>query len=115
VPLLNTAVARRWLRTLGAMRVQTDRYNWSVPVSLDSDYAVGLLLASAVLIVVAGYYSGVQRRALSPNPIHSFCAVVGAASRRGEQWFWLVWGLIGVAGVLAFTAVVIIVGLVAFA
>jgi hypothetical protein len=97
------------------MRVQTDRYNWSVPVPLDSDYALALLVAACVLVAAAGYYSGVQRQALSVNPIHSFCAVVGAASRRGEQRFWVVWGLIGTAGVLAFTAGVIFVGLVAFA
>jgi hypothetical protein len=97
------------------MRVQTDRYNWNVPVPLDSDYAIGLLIAAVLLVVVAGYYSGVERQALSPNPIHLFSAVIGAASRRGEQRLWLVWGLIGVAGVLAFTSVVIFVGFAAFA
>ena len=96
------------------MRVQTDRYNWSVPVPLDSDYAIGLLITAVVLVLLAAHYSGVQRQALSPNPIHSFCAVIGAASRRGEQRFWLVWGLIGVAGVLTFTSVVIFIGLAAF-
>ena len=93
------------------MRVQTDRYNWSVPVPLDSDYALGLLAAACILVLAAGYYSGVQRHALSPNPLQSFCAVVGAASRRGEQRFWLVWALIGVAGVLAFAAIVIFIGM----
>ena len=45
------------------MRVQTDRYNWSVPVPLDSDYAIGLLIAAVVLVLAAGYYSGVKRQA----------------------------------------------------
>ncbi|SRR5258706_9369406 len=94
------------------MRVQTDRYNWSVPVPLDSDYAIGMLLAAVLLVLAAGYYSGVQRQALSPNPIRSLFAIVGAASRRGEERFWLVWGLVGVAGVLIFTSVVISIALV---
>ena len=97
------------------MRVQTDRYNWSVPVPLDSDYAVGLAIAAAVLFAAAGYYSGVQRQALSPSPLRVLCAVVGAASRRGEQRLWLVWGLIGVGGVLMFASAAIFIGLVAFA
>jgi len=96
------------------MRVQTDRYNWSVPVPLESGYALGLLIAACVLLVVAAYYSGVHRQALSANPVRFFSAVVGAAARRGEGTFWLVWGLIGVAAVLAFTAAVIAIGLLAF-
>jgi hypothetical protein len=84
-------------------------------VPLDSDYAVGLLIMAVVLVLVAAYYSGVQRHALSANPVQSFYAIVGAASRRGEQRFWLVWGLIGVAGVLTFTSLVIFIGLAMFA
>ena len=91
--------------------MQTDRNNWSVPVPLDSDYALGLLAAACVLFVAAAYYSGVPRQALSINPLQSFWAVVGAASRGGEQRFWLVWGMIGLAGVFAFTAVIILIGL----
>ena len=96
------------------MKVQTDRYNWSVPVPLDSDYALGLLLAACVLVLTAGYYSGVHREALSANPGRLFSAVIAAAARRGEGTFWVVWGLIGLAAVLAFTSIVIVVGLVVF-
>ena len=96
------------------MKVQTDRYNWSVPVPLDSDYAVGLFLAALVLLVAAGFYSGVHRDALSANPARVFSAVIAAAARRGEGTFWVVWGLIGSAGVMTFGSVVICIGLVAY-
>ena len=96
------------------MKVQTDRYNWSVPVPLDSDYAIALLVAAFLLVAAAWYWSGVERKSLSANPVTSFCAVVSAASRRGEERFWLVWGLIGTAGVFIFTSIVIWIGLVAF-
>jgi hypothetical protein len=96
------------------MRVQTDRYNWGVPIPLDPDYALGLFVAACVLLFAAGYYSGVHREALSANPVRLFSAVVAAAARRGEGAFWVVWGLIGVAAVLTFTSVIIFVGLVAF-
>jgi len=97
------------------LKVQTDRNNWNVPVPLDSDYAIGLLVAALVLVAAACYWSGVERKALSVNPVTSFCAVVGAASRRGDERFWIVWGLIWTAGVFIFTSIVIWIGLVAFA
>lgn len=87
-----------------------DRYNWSVPVPLDSDYAVGLIVGACVLLVAAAYYSGVRRETVMANPLGLIQAVVAAAARRGETFFWVVWSLIGVAGVLAFTAVVIFIG-----
>ena len=93
------------------MNVQTDRYNWSVPVPLDSGYALGLIAAACVLLVAAAYYSSVRREALTANPLRLFSALVAAASRRGEGVFWLVWGLVGVAALLAFTAVVIFIAL----
>jgi hypothetical protein len=96
------------------MRVQTDRYNWSVPVPLDLHYAIGLLVAACVLFAVAAYYSGVSRATLSANPVRFFGAIVSAAARRGERVFWLVWGLIGVAAVLTFASVIMFVGLTAF-
>lgn len=96
------------------MKVQTDRYNWSVPVPLDSDYAVGLFLAACVLLAAAGFYSGVHRDALSANPARIFSAVIAAAARRGEATFWVVWGLIGTAGVMSFTAAIICIGLLTY-
>ena len=96
------------------MKVQTDRYNWNVPVPLDSDYALGLFAAACVLLVAAAHYSGVHRDSLSANPARLFSAIVAAAARGGEGRFWLVWGLIGIAAVLTFTAIVIFLGLVAF-
>jgi len=96
------------------MRVQTDRYNWDVPVPLDPQLAFILLLTACVLLVAAAYYSGVHRAGLSVNPVRLFTAIVGAAARRGEGPFWLVWGLMGVAAVLMCTSVIIFVGLAAF-
>jgi hypothetical protein len=91
------------------MRVQTDRYNWSVPVPLDAEFARnGILIAAVLLALAAGYYSGISRPALSINPIRSFFAVIRAASQRGQGTFWLVWGMLGMATVLAFAAVVIL-------
>ena len=94
------------------MRVQTDRYNWSVPIPLDLTYALGLIAGACILLLAAAYYSGVHREALSANPSRLFAAVVGAAARRGEGTFWLVWSLIGVGAVLAFVAIIIFIGLV---
>jgi hypothetical protein len=96
------------------MRVQTDRYNWSVPVPLDSAYAVALVIAAGVLLIAAVYYSGAHRDALSANPRRLFSAVVAAAARRGEGTFWLVWALIALGAVLAFGAIIIFIGLVAW-
>jgi hypothetical protein len=96
------------------MRVQTDRYNWDVPIPLDLHYAVGLLAVACVFFAVAAYYSGASAAALSANPVRFLSAVVNAAARRGEGIFWLVWGLIGVAAVLTFASVIIFVGLAAF-
>lgn len=97
------------------MNVQTDRYHWAVPVPMDSRYAFALIIGAFVLLVAAAYYSGVQRQALSVNPKRIFFAVTAAAAARGEGTFWLVWALIGVAAVLAFTSCVIFVGLAATA
>lgn len=96
------------------MRVQTDRYNWNVPVPLDPDYALGLFVVACVLLVAAAHYSGVHRDAISANPAQLFSAIVAAAARRGEGRFWLVWGLIGIAAILMFTTIVILIGLIAF-
>ena len=96
------------------MRVQTDRYNWSVAVPLDSAYAMALAVAAGILFVAAVYYSGAHRDALSANPRRIFSAVVAAAARRGEGTFWLVWALLAVAAVLAFAAIIIFIGLVAW-
>jgi hypothetical protein len=41
------------------LNVQTDRYNWSVPVPLDVGYGIGLVVAAGVLLAAAIYYSGV--------------------------------------------------------
>jgi hypothetical protein len=96
------------------MKVQTDRYNWNVPVPLDSDYALGLFVAACTLFLAAGYFSGVRREALSTNPISLFSAVVAAAARRGGSSFWIVWSLIGVAAVFTFTSIIIFIGLALF-
>lgn len=96
------------------MRVQTDRYNWDVPIPLDSDYATSLLVAALLLLLLAVYYSGVHRVALSANPIRFFRAIIAAAAYRGEGVFWLVWGIIGIAAVLIFTALIIAIGLIAY-
>ena len=96
------------------MRIQTDRYNLDVLVPLDQHYAAGLLFAACILFLLAIYHSGVHRTALSANPVRFFRAVVAAAAYRGEAVFWLVWGLAGLASVLAFTSLIIFIGLVAF-
>lgn len=95
------------------MKVQTDRYNWSVLVPADSGYAIALIAAACLLLIVAGYYSGVRREAITANPVRLFSAVVAAAGRRGEGAFWLVWCLIAIAAVLLFTGLVMFTALLA--
>ena len=96
------------------MQVQTDRYNTSVPVPLDIEYAWELLFISGILLLAAMYFSGVSRHALSFNLKSLFSAVVRAAASRGESIFWLVWALIGFGSICMFTAIVVLLGIVWF-
>ena len=67
------------------MRVQTDRYNWSVPIPLDLTYALGLIAGACILLLAAAYYSGVHRESLSANPSRLFAAVVRRADEVGMR------------------------------
>ena len=85
-------------------------YKWNVPVPLDADLGLGLLVSACGLLLLAGYCSGIRREALSVNPARLFSAIIEAAVRRGT--YWVIWSLVSVGTVLGLASVAILIHLI---
>jgi hypothetical protein len=95
------------------VRVQVDRYNIDVPIPADGGFATGLIVLALCAVAAAIVLSGAPCPKLLANPLGFFRTAVNFAARRGEGLFWAVWGLLGLAAMLFFTAVLVLLAAVA--
>jgi len=88
------------------MRSSPDRLGHTALIADDPAVMWSLLLVAAVALLLACAFSGVPVRRLTDGPLAYGRAVVTAATRRSETFFWVIWFCLSVALVAFFAAIV---------